>query len=80
MSEHPNGGVAATYAVGTPTSPDRIAELFGIEIEDVEEVLLDHNVETCPGCGWWVDSSEMMEAEHGDMVCSDCADPEEDDP
>jgi hypothetical protein len=62
----------ARHAVGTAESPAVLAQRFDVDDEDVEEILADFNVETCPGCGWWVDSGELADEDGGDQPCESC--------
>lgn len=68
-------GKLAQDALGTTDSDGSIVERNELDVDedDVADHFLDHGVERCVGCGWWVESSSMQEAEHGDMVCEDCA-------
>ena len=49
-----------------------IAEEEGIE--DLDEFLLDHNVEKCPGCEWYVESGELIPPDEDDPdgFCENC--------
>lgn len=49
---------------------------FGIEQEELNDVLLDVNVEQCPGCRWYVDSRDLMPdgADDPDEKCPNCRD------
>lgn len=64
----------ADAALGTCDGEQTLAERQGFSVDDEEVMdrLLDFGVERCPGCGWWTESSVMVEAEHGDMICEDC--------
>jgi len=47
------------------------------DVNDIEEQLADENLEICPGCGWWVESDELVGVDDdeydGDQVmCEDC--------
>ena len=50
------------YALGTCKSEAAIAEHFDIDEDDVPELLLDANVERCPGCDWWHEAGELVSA------------------
>jgi hypothetical protein len=63
--------------VGTTESESAILdkEDLALDEEDVLERFLDHNVERCPKCDWWVESSEvyMEEDFFGDIIgCINC--------
>jgi len=62
----------ADYALGTCNSEAEIAEHFDIEEEDVIDLLLDANVERCPGCDWWHEAGELVN-DDGELVgCDQC--------
>lgn len=64
----------ADAVLGTCQTEAAIIDRYDL-VDSTDELLdrlLDFGVETCLGCGWWVESGDMVEAEHGDMVCSDC--------
>ena len=63
----------AEYLVGTCESIDTGLEMVDLnpddfDITDVEDAILDYNVETCPGCGWWFEGGELNDGEG----CDDC--------
>ena len=60
----------ARYAVGTADGPGELAERFDVDEDDVEEILADLNVETCPGCGWWVESGELADENGDEQHCT----------
>lgn len=66
------------YAVGSSDAPYILAERFDIPEDDIEEILLDHNIEMCSGCGWWYESGDLTpDEDEGDSeeltgYCSDC--------
>lgn len=64
----------ADEALGTPTSPSAFIDKYELDasIEEVEEALLDRNIETCPLCGWWVESGEMAEELSDAGICESC--------
>ena len=45
-----------------------------MEIEDLDNWLLDHNVEKCPTCEWYVDSAELipLDEDDPDGCCCNC--------
>lgn len=40
------------------------------EAEDITEIMLGYNYECCPGCGWWIECSDM----DNEGFCLDCTD------
>lgn len=52
----------------------------GLDADAVEDLLLDLNVERCPSCGWWSESSEMIldEDEEVAIGCRSCLQDHED--
>jgi len=63
MDDEERWAKVAGHALGTCDSPAALSDRFDVSVEDVEDRLLDWNVETCPACGWWVDSAELAEDE-----------------
>jgi len=43
-----------------------------ISVEEAEEYLLDHGVESCPFCGWWVESGELVDEYGEPSGCEQC--------
>lgn len=39
---------------------------YGYTLEELKDAALDHNVEKCPNCGWWGESSVMIPTDEGD--------------
>lgn len=46
--------------------------------EQVIEILLEHEVEMCCGCGWWMHQADLEEVD-GDVLCENCRDEEGED-
>ena len=67
------GGNIYDFVIGSCCGETEIAERFDLDIDDVLEVLLDVNIESCSGCGWWFDCGELVD-EEGDLTgyCQDC--------
>lgn len=62
------------YLEGTCNSPAQAVDYFDLKCspEEVEEKMLDMGIEICPGCGWWVESGELVD-ENGEVVfCENC--------
>lgn len=64
----PDWAKIAQSTVGTADSEAAIADRHDVNVDDVVERLLDFNVETCPGCGWWVESHELADND----TCDGC--------
>ncbi|HEY6435886.1 MAG TPA: hypothetical protein VIY47_04800 [Ignavibacteriaceae bacterium] len=44
-----------------------------MDVEDLEELLLDHNIEKCPNCEWYTDSFNLIdEGDDPDGYCDNC--------
>lgn len=52
------------------------AEEYEVELQDIEEACLNQNVERCPVCDWWCESSELIDEEGNVVGCDQCR-PEE---
>jgi len=56
----------------------RVLKETGIVEAELKDLLLDHNVEQCPTCGWFVECGELIassedECEDGpDGFCDNC--------
>lgn len=66
----------AEYLVGTCNSIDEALERFDVveDTSEVEDQLLDlpEGVECCPGCGWWVNSWELVDDNNDLCLCENC--------
>ena len=62
--------------LGTCKSLVEIVETHDLDVseDDLEDRLLDVNVETCPGCGWWFESCMLEESndDSGKFFCEQC--------
>ncbi len=67
----------AEFMVGTCNTESRAAEAFDIDEDRVTDALVAELVSCCAACGWWEREEDMVD-EGGEMVCTDCAAPEED--
>lgn len=52
-------------------------EKLGIEegsetVTEVEGMLANLNIETCPGCDWWHESSDLVDDDNEPCLCLDC--------
>ena len=49
-------------------------EYESFDVSDVEDRLLDINIERCPICGWWCESTLFIEIEieTGKYACDSC--------
>ncbi len=54
---------------------ERVLAASQMSREELKDRLLDDNIEQCPGCKWWVDSSELFdEDDQIDGHCENCRD------
>lgn len=63
------------YFIGSSNSTYSAIERFDLDTDDnnLEDALISANIERCPGCDWWYESHELVNAA-GDVVgCSDCS-------
>jgi len=63
-----------SFLEGTCNSIEQAMDRFDIDfpVEEVEDRLLDVNLERCPGCDWWVESSELVDSKGDIVVCENC--------
>ena len=63
--------LATSYADGFERAL-KVVEEAGIE--DLDDFLLDHGIEACPGCGWYAESGELIPTDEDDPdgCCSNC--------
>lgn len=60
--------------LGTAMNLPQIAERFDVDEDDIEGNLSEiAGIETCAGCGYWVEGSSLDEGEY----CEDCHEDEE---
>lgn len=59
--------------VGSNSSPDTVAELFGMDIMLTTGLAeyIDEHIFMCDQCGWWCPNEELAEVD-GDRICEDC--------
>jgi len=59
---------------GTCRSVESVLEQLGLAADptEVEDQLVDLNLELCPGCGWWMESSELIDANDNVVGCDQC--------
>lgn len=52
----------------------RVMRDTGKEIPELRELFLNHNVEECPSCHWWCESSELIPdgKDEPDGKCMNC--------
>ena len=62
------------YLEGTCLSVDAAIEHFelNIDVEDLEDALLDVGLERCSGCGWWMESYELVDDDSEVVGCIQC--------
>lgn len=53
---------------------ERALTFFQVEQDELDDVLLDMNVEMCNGCGWYVDSCDLIpeDKDEPDGACPNC--------
>ena len=63
-----------TYLEGSCKMPHEAIEYFDLDCttEDVEEAMLDLNLEQCPSCDYWVESSELVDDDGNVVPCEQC--------
>lgn len=58
---------------GTCDTLDRHVEKLDLEKCNFDEGdLLEFNIEPCSGCGWWMESSELVNEDSEVVGCSQC--------
>ena len=67
------------YMKGTTKNEDDVIDWFElnltfpkIEEYDITEIMLEFGLERCPGCGWWVNSFELIDEESEEKLCDSC--------
>ena len=65
---------AADIVTGYVDGLGKAMREFGVEQDELDDVLLDVNVEPCPGCGWYVDSRDLIPegVDYPDGQCPSC--------
>lgn len=64
--------------LGTCRTVASVIEQFELDYtdEDITEICLNHNIECCNGCGWWMNSFDLVpdddKDEDGIGYCEDC--------
>ena len=53
-------------ALGTCQSTAALATKYGVPEDEVNDLILDFEIETCHECGWWVESGELIGNEDSD--------------
>lgn len=66
----------AKYLEGTCMSIETAIELLELDPSiDWEDEILTAGIELCLGCGWWMESSELVHEDEEDTgFCEDCKD------
>lgn len=49
-----------------------LCDQFGIELEDLEKIMLNANWERCPECDWWCECGELVDEESEPCACEQC--------
>lgn len=64
----------AHHLEGTCMTLEVAVEHLGLDPEvDWEDEMLSANLETCLGCGWWMESNELVHEDDEDTgYCGDC--------
>lgn len=64
----------ADLTTGYVDGLSRALREFEVDQDELDDVLLDLNVEQCPGCNWYVDSRDLIPPDHDDPdgECSNC--------
>lgn len=69
MSQEETADLIETV-IGYANGFDRALSSSGLSQSELEDLLLDENVEQCPDCEWWVDSSELFN--NDDVIDGHC--------
>jgi predicted Zn-ribbon and HTH transcriptional regulator len=67
----------ANYVLGTCKNPSTVIEYFNLDVDenDIEDLLLDVNIEMCEGCGYWFESSDLIDDDmENPGYCNQCRD------
>lgn len=53
---------------------ERVCANTGMSAGEVEEILAACDIHECPGCGWWVESFELLpvDSDDPDGHCDNC--------
>lgn len=53
---------------------EKVMDLTGMNVDEVEEWGLNHNIERCPTCDWWTESHNLIptDSEETDGFCDNC--------
>ena len=73
QNDLPSDDEVCDMATGYVDGFERAMEVLGLDVEAMEEWLLDHNIERCPSCDWFVASHELLNDEGEiDGLCDNC--------
>jgi hypothetical protein len=70
----------ASAVEGTCMTVGAMVERYDLDIsdDDLEDELLTAGIECCPGCGWWMESCELVDEDGEAGACDQCREvPEE---
>jgi hypothetical protein len=64
----------AAHLEGTCAGVEAVIDRFELHVEPdaLEDALLDVSLERCPGCGWWMASSALVDEEGSVVGCEEC--------
>lgn len=67
----------ANLLMGYADGLSRVMDKTGMNVDDIEEWGLDHNIERCPNCDWWTESSNLIpyDEDEVDGFCDNCRSP-----
>lgn len=70
----------AKHVQGTCLSVEQALETLEIDADadEAEEALEAQNYERCAGCGWWFESSELIDDDDNVVGCDQCRPQEQD--
>ncbi|MFA7218979.1 MAG: hypothetical protein WC119_00440 [Synergistaceae bacterium] len=73
LSDDDIGDLLTGYADGER----RVMQETGMEIDEIEEWGLNHNIEKCPTCGCWTESHNLLpdepdDSDEPDGFCDNC--------
>lgn len=73
MISDENRGRIVSMLQGQNYTETEVCEAIGIELEDVEDIMLDEGFDRCPVCDYWFEAGEFIEQDGGGVYyCPSC--------
>lgn len=65
--------------LGTCESVGHYIDRLNLDLsdDDLEDEMLTANIETCPHCGWWMESGDLLDDDGNVVGCDQCRDDDE---